>query len=224
MFDYNPIAVFESAVLPGVEYDLRKMSSRRRDKLHSEAADIFAEIDRVNKLMSVIDTELERAEGAAKIEPCTCKHPIVAGAKDPTLAEDCWHLTTGRCPLPTCDCRKPQPDTTIGDYASYEKAKEEFWRITYSKLFPAYIRWGVKEIRGLTIAGQPATVETLLADGTEDLVQELGYALQAMINMKPSDLRDFKWPTTSGALAAGPTADTTALPVSEVAGIASGNA
>ena len=40
-----------------------------------------------------------------------------------------------------------------------------------------YILWGVEEIRGLELDGQPATAETLIARGPEDL---LGEALAAV--------------------------------------------
>ena len=35
-----------------------------------------------------------------------------------------------------------------------------------------YIRWGLKEVDGLVIDGLPATPESLLAVGPEELVQE----------------------------------------------------
>jgi hypothetical protein len=42
-----------------------------------------------------------------------------------------------------------------------------------------YIEWGLETIEGLSINGQPATAELLVADGPEDLTEEIVHTIQA---------------------------------------------
>ena len=42
-----------------------------------------------------------------------------------------------------------------------------------------YLEWGLREISGLSIDGQPASVDKLIADGPEDLSREIVAAIRA---------------------------------------------
>lgn len=211
MFEYSSTVVFESKLIPGAKFHLRKMSAGRRKEFNLATASILSEINRMAREMDVVDAEVKRAAEAAKLEPCTCDHPMESHADG-----------TGECQVAGCKCREPKPDPVIGTQESLNKLDNDFWTYTNVVLFPAYIQWGVSEIEGYQINGQPATIDSMIAEGTEDVVSEVGNAIQTLIRMSPSQLRDFKWPTISGAQVAGPTSDSTAPVVegSEITGIA----
>lgn len=75
---------------------------------------------------------------------------------------------------------------------------------------PNRVRWGLKSIDGLTIDGQPTTVETLLSDGPRELVSEIYEAVERVSNFTPEQLKNSQWPITSSAPVDGPKTSTTA--------------
>jgi hypothetical protein len=79
-----------------------------------------------------------------------------------------------------------------------------------NQVIQARLRWGIKELRGLEIDGQPADVEALLEDGPEDLVGEIHTAILANLGLSEDQEKNSELPTTSGDQVAGQTSDTTA--------------
>jgi hypothetical protein len=54
----------------------------------------------------------------------------------------------------------------------------------------AYLKWGLAEIEGLEIDGQPATPETLLADGPEGLCREIAAAVKAECGLDEAERKN----------------------------------
>jgi len=53
-----------------------------------------------------------------------------------------------------------------------------------------YIRWGVEEIRGLTLDGVPASVEALLETGPEELFFEALAAVKAQCGLEENERKN----------------------------------
>lgn len=219
MLSYESTVVFKSLVAPEVSYKLRKASHKRRTKLNLDAAKIFSKINDLQRQLAPINEEINRAEEAAKIESCECKHSLdpsdpeivklitrVADLNKDLKLEDqivlenvCHKSDTRACLIASCSCRKPNPDPAIGDYAKKAEVFSQLVSVMEDELYPIYIRWGVTVIQGLKIDGVDATVDTLIEDGPEALIPELGAEIQRLIRLTPEESLGFKSPTTSGA-------------------------
>lgn len=53
-----------------------------------------------------------------------------------------------------------------------------------------YLRWGLIGLRGLTIDGEEATVETLIAKGPEDLALEIAGAVKRQIGLTEEERKN----------------------------------
>jgi hypothetical protein len=53
-----------------------------------------------------------------------------------------------------------------------------------------YLRWGLAGIDGLTIDGQPATAELLIADGPEELAREIATAVKAQCSLSDDERKN----------------------------------
>lgn len=221
MIEYVSTAQFESKLVPGVSYKLNKMSHQRRMKLNHDAAGVFAEINEIQRQADVIQEEIDKAEKAAKIEPCTCNHL-------PEPGRDCHDSKTGRCTVPNpayeaaedkkgieefipnrrCPCRQPKPDPEIGTYETRDRLLDKVYEVIIEKLYPIYVSWGVKDVQGLKINGLDADTTALLTDGPEFLVSEVGSEIQRLMKLSPDEVMAFKSPTISGAQTDGETTST----------------
>lgn len=54
-----------------------------------------------------------------------------------------------------------------------------------------YLRWGLVEIRGLTIDGKPATPERLIDDGPEALADEVVSGIRVELELSPEERKNF---------------------------------
>src|SRR6202044_2341976 len=129
---------------------------------------------------------MQEAEEIAKIEPCSCDH-----------ADDQHANETNRCTVEGCACRKP-----VIDPADLERIQEldvKQLTLIVNDFSPIYARWGIKTIEGLEIDGQPATVDTLLSDGPEPLVNEVVNEIIRLTRMSAEETLAFKSPSTSDA-------------------------
>jgi 2-iminoacetate synthase ThiH len=53
-----------------------------------------------------------------------------------------------------------------------------------------YLEWGLKEITGLSIDGEPATVASLISSGPEKLTEEIVEAIQSEIHLSESERKN----------------------------------
>ena len=196
--NYLTVEKFESSLAPGVSYDLKRVSHMLRMKVNQELSSTFTKLTNIGRERQPLKDEIQRSEEEAKIMPCTCKHDAEAHDKD-----------TGRCTTTPCDCRKPKkPEQGVVDRLEELSAQEI--TILVSEMWPVRIRAVVKSINGLDIDGKPATVESLLNDGPEPLIAELGGRVNGLFNLSLDQQLAFKSPTTGGAQAAGETNGTSA--------------
>lgn len=153
MFDFKSTETIESAVIPGVRFNIRKPTQGRRIELHlsiAEAASKYAaKIGELGKLR--IDKKQD--DGTVKVE---------------------W---------------------SNQDEANRIAAAADIIDIT--ELTPRYIRWGLLSIEGLTIDGEPATVETLISDGPEEIIPEIRDAIKSRLGLTVVQQKNSQAPTTS---------------------------
>lgn len=76
---------------------------------------------------------------------------------------------------------------------------EEFGCIMLIDVQPAYIRSGLISIDGYEIAGQPADVESLIAQGDDALIEEIHAACLANGGLTPEQEKNSQSPGTSPA-------------------------
>lgn len=236
--NYLSTAEFKSQIVPGLTYKLHKMSHGRRVAINIAAAPILSKISELQRKLVPIKEELQRADEAAKAEPCQCNHPldatspsVLAKAKEiedfnvrvlasggtaVTLVDVCHSSITRRCLINGCPCRKPMADETIGDYAAYQNIIQQIIDIEDNELEPLYILHAVKSLQGLQINGVDATPQMLLDEAHESLVTELAAEVQRIIKLSPREAMGFKSPTTSDAAVDGQ-AETTDLRTASLA-------
>jgi hypothetical protein len=188
--NYSTTESFESKLVPGVKYTLRKMSHGRRLKLNTVTAPILDKAIAIQREYEPLLEDLKAVEDAAKLLPCTCEHDLNP-EKDSHLPDN------NRCTVEGCDCRKPDYDMEKFKKVSELRFKET--KIYDDELTPAYVRWGVQSIEGLEIDGEPATVESLIESAPEPLVDELGNELLRLTRMTTEEQLSFKLRTTSDA-------------------------
>lgn len=204
MVKYTSTIKFESKLVPGVSFHLRKISHARRIKLNELAAAVYAKMGDINRELAPVMDEIKRAEAAAVIEPCTCDH---SADEHDNEHKYCTH--TG------CTCRHPKPNQEVGDYAKRLELESRLWVVMSNELYPIIIRWGVLKIEGLEIDGQPATTDLLIEEGPSsinsvDLVEEVGAEIQRMLSLSTDEVMGFAQPITSAGQADGQTTSTIA--------------
>lgn len=73
-----------------------------------------------------------------------------------------------------------------------------------SKLNPAWVRWGLKDITGITVDGNDhPDADLLITEGPSDLTGEILLAIKTTSQMSEEELKNFVLPSTSGALTDG---------------------
>ena len=77
-------------------------------------------------------------------------------------------------------------------------------------LDPAWVRWGLKTITGLMIDDQEATPELLISDGPSELFGEIAEVIKQTASMTEDQLKNFAWPSISGAQTDGTNLNTSA--------------
>ncbi len=184
-----------SKLINGVSYTLLKMSHGRRAAYSVAMAHALAkQADIQREYATLSDRKRERAKAAA-LEPCVCvDHPHAPGDSQ-------------QCSVDGCKCREAHDAAEAEGIAALEQSLAE---LVVGEINPALVKWGLAEIAGLLIDGRPATPESLLADGPEDLVHEIASEVSRLLRVSPAETENFASPSTSGALADGPTSDSTA--------------
>lgn len=205
--EYTSTIDFESKLIPGVSFKLKKISHGRRIELNQKTAEAFAKIAEIQRELTPVQEDIDRAEAAAKLEPCSCTHPIDAGAKD------CHNDKTLRCTVAGCACREPKPDAEIGSYPKKYELEGKIYESVVTDLYPIYSKWGVVSIDGLVLDGAPATMDSILSIGPEGLVPELGEEVQRILKLTPEETLGFKLPTTLGGQVDGQIQTSSAPPV-----------
>lgn len=237
MIEYFSTKDFESKLVPGVRFKLRKASKGRRSSFNLKESALLARRTDLQKRLAPIQDEIRQAEDAAKLEPCSCSHAldgdIVAAKKQDIdrlntamngrdgwtkveLIDGCHNAVTKRCLIDGCNCRKAKPDPAVGDYSKYQEVMSELLRVT-DEIGLAQARYFVSEVQGLKVDGQDATIDSLIESGPEGLAEEVSAEVQKLLNLTLDESLAFQQPTTGGAAVASSessTAQPTAIPAS----------
>jgi hypothetical protein len=223
--NYLTVSEFESKLLPGLKYKLKKMSYGRRMAINAEMGGVLSELADINRERQPLIDDIEEAEEAAKLEPCICKHPPTKPSDDQNATDqqntDKHDPVTGRCIVPRCHCREAHP--SIEDaYAQKAALDDKEMSVVLAKIWPIRIRALVDKIEAderlegrFEINGQPATIDSLLSDGPEPLIGELAREVNRLFNLTGDEALAFRSPGTSGAVAAGQTSGTNAPTANE---------
>ena len=172
-----------------------------------KAASAFQKIRELQESLVPINEEITRAEEAAKLEPCICKHDLTADPAQylpkedpPAMAGDGWHLLdTGRCVKPGCKCREAKPNPATGGYERRFQVVSEILSIGTLELRKARIETMVAGVQSLKIDGVAATVPLLLEKAPEVLAAEVDDEIKRLLSLSPDEILGFKSPTTTGA-------------------------
>lgn len=92
----------------------------------------------------------------------------------------------------------------------FRKLDNEVGMAMVTELYPAYLRAGLISISDYEIAGKPATVETLLSDGEDALLDEIYAACVANGGLTAEQEKNSQSPGTSPEAEAGQATPTTA--------------
>ncbi len=101
------------------------------------------------------------------------------------------------------------PEDALKAFVLHQKVSE----IVSDQINPMWVRWGLKSIDGLTIDGEPATVESLIESGPPELYAEIADAIKSASGLNEQQRGESGPLTTSGAQADGRMSDTSAAPV-----------
>lgn len=199
--------IFESKLYPGVSYKLRRMLHSRRVEFNLATVDFFSRIYDIQLEINPIEEEIKKAEEIARTEPCTCDSKLVLTHEH--------EEKTGRCQSPGCHCREPKLDEAFGGYKKLVDLNNKIMEIISNELYPAYIQWGVLQVRGLNLADDDdneveITLDNFLLYAPEDMVSEVAQEVRKMTSLTPDEVVGFKPPTTSGAQVDGRIVGTTA--------------
>jgi hypothetical protein len=172
--DYLTTEKFDSKLVPGLSYQLRKMANGRRMALTSATSIIQ---QKINDRMGELEAITRQVQDA-----------IDSGVELPTVIAD-----------QLSDRTEPVTETCRALMRSRDKIQfEEIWNdLTVTQLFPALIRWGVKSIDGMTVDGVPVTVEAFLEGTPDDLIIEVGTKIRKLTQMSFDEQMGFKLPGTS---------------------------
>lgn len=105
-----------------------------------------------------------------------------------------------------------QDDNTVRPECleEFKKLDNEVGMAMVTDLYPAYLRAGLLSITGYEIAGKPATIETLLSDGEDDLLDEIYAACVANGGLTAEQEKNLQLPSTSPEVGAVDPMSTTA--------------
>lgn len=181
MVKYSSTRVFESRLYPGVKVKLNKMSDSRRQEL----------------LRALAPTKEKAREFARKFHELDSKR-VPANNEDGTPKMD---TDTG------AQIRE-FPDKALAEEMTY--FLDDLLAFKQSEVYPVYIRWGLASIEGLEIDDKPATVESLLDLGPDDLVEEILREIEGRSELTADADRNLDLPTTSQGPEVEATSPTTA--------------
>ena len=184
--------------------------------------------------MDPLRDEMRRATEAARIEPCQCSkwHTVDAeqverAVKAHAVFEEIkkeggaaseltdTFLTLQRrvvvsSPTANAGFAKPDHDADKLLPGLIQKTRQAHSR----RAVPFRIRFAVKEIQGFDIDGQPATVESFIAEMPDQAIAEIGTEIEHVLGLTLEEQLGFKLPTTSGAVETGQNQSTDAPLVS----------
>lgn len=181
--DWKSTATFESQICEGVSYQFKKFSAGRKIELEAGLAEYREQMrERLLEYADncIINTGLRDKDGAL-VE--ADGKPVDPGDSDYVVAQ------------------KRTRQTAFSQWAN--SASDRFMK-------PQALRAYLKGIEGLSIDGAPATVETFIADGPEDLADEAYMLIQKHGGLSDAERKNSPSPIISPAAEDGPANSTTA--------------
>jgi len=205
--NYSTTTAFESTIMPGLTFTLKKRSQSRRSDFNRDNARILAAINDALWVIQPLQREGLDAEAEAKLEPCSCNNHEHSAPKVPDgmniKAEDLEHLCS------KCSCR--QPKYRDGLVKELSAARDEYSRLRRDTLYPALIKWCLVGVEpgDYMIEGDPVSLANV-ASLPEEVLDELGNEIDRMGSLSPEEKLGFQSPGTSPAQVAGQTQTATA--------------
>ncbi len=188
--DYISQTHFDSELMPGWRYQFHKISHGRRIQLRQANAGVLNELREARSRLSIITRQVDEAEAVAKNEPCTCRHEVVEG---------CHMEPTGRCKELGCNCRRPELDQALLDEESRLRTDVIWNDLVVDKLYPALIRWALIGVTPTdpdgpqpTIDGAPITADLILDRMPDEIIIEVGQAIDNNTKLSFEEQRGFK--------------------------------
>lgn len=190
--NYASSAPFDSLKFTGVRVVLKKRSAERRAKFN-------AQISTLNASLQTLQVDGEIAEAM----PCPgCPHPVGK-----------HRLFDNKCSVEGCECIEARGE----GFAKRSHILVELSNMDRDKAQPERIRAFVKSIEGIDIDGAPATIDTLISDGPDELLDEIDEEIKRRLDLSEAERKNSESPTISGEAAGTATSDSTAPTASAAA-------
>jgi hypothetical protein len=108
----------------------------------------------------------------------------------------------------------PVDERTADQLEDLMRMADELDTIAGGDIDPAWLRWGLRKLEGLTIDDVEADVEMLISDGPPALFSEIVDVIKKTAQLNGEDEKNSESPIISGGVMGGTTTDTTAPPAS----------
>jgi hypothetical protein len=203
--NYCSRTTIQSTTCEGVSFVIHKMNEKRRVDREMQVATIRTRLIETQKTLKALIDEAMPAEQLLTsteldIEKAIPSDDSGIGAR--TLAAS---LKAER--QKNKELRDAAPASPLGEI---DKTNAEFDNILHSEWYPAWIKWGLYSIEGLSIDDAPATVDTLIDSGPPELVTEIFQAIQKASGLSAATGEALPLPGTSAGPGDGKTSSSTA--------------
>lgn len=208
--NYVSRVTVQSTTCPGVSFEIRKMTEKRRVSREISIADLRVKVQEQSQQLSEL---VERTSPADLLSPAevSIETHWAKVASDTPEAEPPEALTLVRAlkaeRLKNRELRGALPEIKPGEVAH---ANAAFDNTLHAEWYPAWITWGLHSIAGLDIDGAPATADSLIESGPPELVTEIFTAIQEASGLSAAKEKNSPPPGSLGDQADGPTSSSTA--------------
>lgn len=183
--DYVSTKTIESKAVPGVSFVIKKMTARRRDALRDLQEPFMERMRPIREQRQPLHDEYVAAIDQAKAAVKPERDKLVAEGLTRAEAEE-------KVPLGKIDF----PNDRFQEWA---KLTEEIRRIDTSEMTPAAVRYCLQSITGLTVDGEPATLDLILENGPDELYNEIAHEVARELGVLPEEAENLSSPSTSAA-------------------------
>lgn len=192
--NYATSETFESKLFDGVRFVLRKRSVKRRAEYNNAIVAFTAKLQ-----------DLQSELGPILKQPCECKHNVGEHIMEftdvQTVTFRCAHKDSDKA----CDCS----DGSGPGFQPYLAKRSQIFMIDHDQMQPHRLRFFIKSVEGIELDGQPASVDSLIADGPDELLDEVDAEIKRLLELSEIERKNSESPTTSLAVVGGPTKSST---------------
>ncbi len=210
--EYSSTISFTTEYDPSITVVIRKPSYGERLDLDDRTQAYRTSLRKIGRRTAALDKQVApdrrkfEAQNAAKIRTLKAALPK---APDAAAAQEGEPFSRAELEAQIADLQSLVFDEPLDVAFERDEATAEMLQVVARDYNPILLRWGVIEIQGLLIQGQPAGIEELLSSGPIDLVYEIKDQIERVMGLRGDELKNSSLPSISSAPADGKTSDTT---------------